>query len=85
VQIGADRFWKSSGRVGAGREESSDQSISPINQSVRAINSAEYSQSRLPEADVLAGVKGPRVGPGSALGGPGNQRAWLSGVGAEER
>jgi len=55
----------------------------PSNQFVRAINSAEYSQSRLPEADVLAGVKGPRVGPGSALAGLGNQRARVSDVGAE--
>jgi len=39
----------------------------------------------MPEAAVLAGVKGQRVGPGSALGWPGNQRAWESGVGAEER
>ena len=28
---------------------------------------------------------GPRVGPDSALGGLGNQRVWMSGIGAEER
>jgi len=39
----------------------------------------------MPEAAVFAGVTGPRVGPGSVLGGQGNQRAWMSGVGAEER
>jgi len=39
----------------------------------------------MPEAKVLAGVKSPRAGPGSVLGGLGNQRAWESGVGAEER
>jgi len=46
----------------------------PSNQSVRAINQAECSQSLLPtpEAEVLAGVKGPRIGSGWALGGPGN-------------
>jgi len=87
VQIGADRSWKSSGRIGAGREESSEQSIRPRNQLVRAINQAECCQSLLPMpgAAVLAGVEGPRVGLGSALAGLGNQRAWVSGVGAEER
>ena len=66
---------------------SSEQSIRPSNQSVRAINQAECCQSLLPMpgATVFAGVKGPRVGPGSALAGLGNQRAWMSGVGAEEQ
>jgi len=59
----------------------------PSNQSVRANNQAECCQSLLPMpgAAVLAGVKGPRVGPGWAFGGRENQRAWESGVGAEER
>gem|GEM_PF-2942590 len=39
----------------------------------------------MPEAEVLARVKVPRVGPGSVLVGQGNQRAWVSGVRAEER
>ena len=39
----------------------------------------------MPEAQVLAGVIGPRVGPGSAFGGPGNQRVWMSGVGVWSR
>ena len=39
----------------------------------------------MPEAAVLAGVKGPRVGPGSALGGQGNQRVWMSGAGVWSR
>ena len=33
------------------------------------------------KGEVLAGVKGPRVGPSSDFGGHGNQRAWASGVG----
>jgi len=74
--------WGSSGGI-VRAINSSEQSIRPRNQFVRVINSAEYSQSRLPEADVLAGIKGPRVGPGSALAGLGNQRAWVSDVGAE--
>jgi len=39
----------------------------------------------MPEAEVFAGVKGPRIGSSPALGGHVNQRAWASGVGAEER
>jgi len=39
----------------------------------------------MPEAEVLAGVKGPRIGSGWALGGRENQRAWASGVGVDER
>ncbi len=70
-----DRFWKSSVRVGAGREESSEQAI--------RLNATSHSP--MPEAEFLAGVKSPRVGPGSILGERGNQRAWDSGVGAEER
>jgi len=59
----------------------------PSNQFVRAINQAEYCQSLLPmpRGAVLAGVKGPRVGPGSVLVGQGNERVWVSGVGAEEQ
>jgi len=39
----------------------------------------------MPGATVLAGVKGPHVGPSSAQGGPGNLRAWKSGAGVDER
>jgi len=47
----------------------------------------EYCQplSLMPKAAVIAGVKGPRVGPGSVLGGLGNQRVWMSGVGVWSR
>jgi len=60
---------------------SSEQSISPRK------NRTECCQSLLPmpKAAVLDGIKGPRIGSDSALGGPGNQRAWVSGVGAVER
>ena len=35
----------------------------------------------MPKAAVLAGVKRPRIGPGSVFSGQGNHRAWASGVG----
>ncbi len=38
----------------------------------------------MPGATVLAVLKGPRVGAGSVLVGQGNERVWVSGVGAEE-
>jgi len=39
----------------------------------------------MPEAEVFAGVKGPRIGSSPALGGQRNQRAWTSGVRVDER
>jgi len=82
-QIGMDRFWKSCGWGLAGRWEMSEQIGRMCTSKIRT----ECCQSLLeiPEAEVLAGVKSPRVGSGSESGGRGNQRAWESGVGAEER
>jgi len=82
-EIGKDRFWKSSGRVPENRQGASEQIGITCPSKIRT----ECCQSLLPmpEAQVLAGVIGPRVGPGSAFGGPGNQRVWMPGVGAEER
>ena len=86
-QIGLDRFLKSSSGTGlglVGRNRSSDQFVRAINPSK---NRTECCQSLLPmpEAAVLAGVKSTLVGSGSELGGHGNQRVWMSGVGVWSR
>ena len=58
-----------------------------IGKFVRAMIQTECCQSlmSMPEAAISDDVKGPRVSPGSELGGHGDQREWVSGVGVWSR
>jgi len=78
--------WIGFGSQAAEPRQDGEKRPNRAGESVRAKIRAECGQSLLPmpEAEVLAGVKGPCDGSGSALSGPGNQRAWMSGVEAEE-
>ena len=87
-RIGSDFRDRSEDAVRTNRHGSSEQSsvraiISPSNQS------AECNQSLLPmpKAEFLVGIKGPCVGPGSALGGPENNGPGCQALesGADER
>jgi len=71
-QIGMDQFWKSSDRDRAGRRGASEQMGSKCPSKIRT----ECCQSLLlmPKAEVLAGDKSPRVGPGSGCGGHGGSQ-----------